>query len=216
MSRLDYVTISIVVICLIALGFLVYKTIGLMTADTSKKQPLTEQTVEEDTGTDTYDQVDSLATDDLDDDDVTGILDDPNDDISQDDLAQDGADLESTTSSDYTADDEYESNSGGNTSEDEASSDTYTDDTPVEPTRPASYDEGQYMVLAGSYRQQVNAENQVKKLKSNGFENARVAKFNNSTYAVALVDRFANVSDARMLVSELRNRGFEAFVKKQE
>ena len=52
MSRLDYVTISIVVICLIALGFLVYKTIGLLAGDKPQATEPIEYTNSEDTAAD--------------------------------------------------------------------------------------------------------------------------------------------------------------------
>lgn len=204
MSRLDYVTISIVVICLIALGFLVYKTIGLMTTDPAKKKQQTEQAANTDTeDPNTYEDTDSLLTEDLDDDEVSGVLDDPDDDTSEDELPEDAADLETENTpdpiDDTSTDDAVEEN------QDEA-----------EPSRPASYSSGDYLVLAGSFRQMANAENQVKKLKSNGFENAQVTKFNKSTYAVALVDRFPNRSDAEALVDQLQRRGFEARVQKQK
>lgn len=203
MSRLDYVTISIVVICLIALGFLVYKTIGLMTADPSQKKQQTEQTTDDSGDADTYNDVDSLASEDLDDDEVTGILDDPNDDTSEDELPEDASDLETEDTS-APIEDDTETDAADDAAEVEA------------PTRPASYDSGAYLVLAGSFRQEINADNQVKKLKANGFDNARVTKFNKSAYAVALVDRFDSRSEANALVKELEGKGFEALVKKQK
>ena len=209
MSRLDYVTISIVVICLIALGFLVYKTIGLMTADPAKKKQQTEQLADDSGVADTYEEVDSLSTEDLDDDEVTGVLDDPESDISEDDLAEDAADLNDggTTSDEDYSDDEYDDATTKSTEEEEPE--------PI-PATPASYESGEYMVLAGSYRLESNAANQVNKLKGSGFNNARVAKFNKSTFAVALVDRFDSRSDADALVRQLKDKGFDAFVKRQK
>lgn len=201
MSRLDYVTISIVVICLIALGFLVFKTIGLMTADPAKKKEQTEQLADDSGVADTYEDVDSLSGEDLDDDEISGVLDDPNSDTSEDDLAQDASDLETEDTSDRVTDDEPAD------TEDEYIAQNET---------PTSYKSGTFMVLAGSYRQEVNAENQVKKLKAKGFDNARVAKFNNSAFAVALVDRFDSRSDADALVRSLKDKGFDSFVKQQE
>ena len=202
MSRLDYVTISIVVICLIALGFLVFKTIGLMTADPAKKKQQTTQLADDSDVADTYEDIDSLSTEDLDDDEVTGVLDDPESDISEDDLAEDAADL----------------NAGGTTSDEDYSDDkeeetrTYDDDDKdeeaVAPARPASYNSGKYLVIAGSFSKKIGAERRVKELKSEGFNNARVGKLN-AAYAIALVDQFDSKSKAQELMQEVKNKGFE-------
>ncbi len=76
---------------------------------------------------------------------------------------------------------------------------------------------GDYMVLAGTFSVVQNAENHVSNLRSKGYSNARVERFDRGAYAVVLVDRFANESAARKLVGELRNQhGIDSYVKLKE
>ncbi len=71
------------------------------------------------------------------------------------------------------------------------------------------------MVLAGSYKQKVNATNQVNKLKKLGYDDASVEIFNSGALAVALVDRFDSYSEANALKKELESKGFDVFIKKK-
>lgn len=72
------------------------------------------------------------------------------------------------------------------------------------------------MVVAGSFSMRHNAEAQVKKLKQLGYDNARVEIFNGGALATALVDRFSNYDRAKNLVTELKGKGVDCFVKKKE
>ncbi len=73
--------------------------------------------------------------------------------------------------------------------------------------------EGRYMVLAGSFTQRANADRLVKKLRSKGYENARVELFDRGKYAVILVDRFDNLDEARELQQRLKADGVDSYVK---
>ncbi|NJL74714.1 MAG: SPOR domain-containing protein [Saprospiraceae bacterium] len=74
--------------------------------------------------------------------------------------------------------------------------------------------EGDYMVLAGSFSIRENADNHVKNLKKLGYANARVEVFDRGSYAVVLVDRFETESAARKLISELKSKhNIESFLK---
>ena len=68
------------------------------------------------------------------------------------------------------------------------------------------------MVIAGSYRQRTNADNQVAKLRKMGYDQARVELFDRGSYAVVLVNRFNAYGDAKRLVSELSGKGIDAMV----
>ncbi|MCB0639658.1 MAG: SPOR domain-containing protein, partial [Lewinella sp.] len=72
---------------------------------------------------------------------------------------------------------------------------------------------GRYLVIAGTYRQRVNADNMVTRLKRMGYNDAEVELFDHGTYAVVIVNRYSSLSRADQLSTELKNKGVEAFVK---
>ena len=202
MSRLDYVTISIVVICLIALGFLVYKTIGLLAGDKPQAIEPIEYTNPDDTAAD--DEYDLEEGETLSDDyEEGGPASD--EDLDDDDLS---------SSEDYELIDDEEPVS----SDDDYEEDSSEDDADYEEaaTSTQSIASGNYLVVAGTYRQKINAENQVRKLKRAGFDESRVASFNRGAYAVALVGSHDSRSDAIAQVDQLKDKGFSAFVKTKE
>jgi len=74
---------------------------------------------------------------------------------------------------------------------------------------------GAYLVVAGTFRQMINAEQELAKLKAKGYDNASIAKFNNSAYASLIVDRFDNSAEAKQYVKSLKNKGMDAYVHKK-
>lgn len=74
---------------------------------------------------------------------------------------------------------------------------------------------GDYLVIAGSFRQRMNAELQATRLRNMGFNNARIELFNRGAYAVVLVDRFSEIADAQTLANELSAKGVEARIQKK-
>ncbi len=82
-------------------------------------------------------------------------------------------------------------------------------------TEYGSNPEGQYMVVAGTYRQMINAETELKKLKKLGYDNATIAKFNKSTYASLIVDRFASSSEAYKYMNTLKAKGMDVYVHRK-
>ncbi len=74
---------------------------------------------------------------------------------------------------------------------------------------------GPYLVVAGTFRQMINAEQELAKLKKKGYDNASIAKFNNSAYASLIVDRFNTSSEAKQYVKSLKNKGMDAYVHKK-
>ena len=75
--------------------------------------------------------------------------------------------------------------------------------------------DGRYMVVAGTYRQLINAETELKKLKKLGYDNATIAKFNNSTYASLIVDRFSSSSAAYKYMNTLKAKGLDVYVHRK-
>lgn len=205
MSRLDLITIAIVIVCLGALGYLVYKIVNLM------NPPEKETTAIEDSYVDPI--VEDTTYTDWDDEAATGG-----------DVDLDDADLASNVS-----DEAAQGYEGGSYDDNEL--DKGTDEVAEKPTSASSSDgdsgsaatsydntssstnAGKYMVIAGSYRQKVNANNQVSKLRNLGYNKSRVESFNRGSYAVVLVDRFSSYSQAKALVKKLAGNGVEAMVK---
>ena len=74
---------------------------------------------------------------------------------------------------------------------------------------------GAYVVLAGSFRQLLNAEGQVKKLKKAGFAESKVMKSTGGAYAMAIVGRRASRADAEELMRTVQRKGFDVRVVKQ-
>ncbi len=74
---------------------------------------------------------------------------------------------------------------------------------------------GDYLVVAGTFRQMINAEQELAKLKNKGYDNASIAKFNNSAYASLIVDRFNTSAEAKQYVKSLKSKGMDAYVHKK-
>lgn len=94
--------------------------------------------------------------------------------------------------------------------EDEDETDTTTPNTVGEPNGT-----GRYLVIAGSFRQRVGAEQRVSGLKKAGFKESTVQKFNRGTYAVALAGQSDRFSEAKKLADEIVKAGFEAQVMRR-
>lgn len=193
MSRLDYVTIGIVVVCVIALAFLLYKTTNIFGGGT--EQAAVPQNIYEDTTA-----IDPYAYDDY--SDTSAIL--PATD-------EDPDDKEVKTYEDETSTADQSESKTGKTRE--------IPSTPVETeattTGGASTREGDYLVLAGAFKEKVNAQTEASRLRKLGYAHAEVSPFNRGTFAVVLVDRFVDVADARKLVNELKAKGVEAYVQEK-
>ncbi|PHN05336.1 SPOR domain-containing protein [Flavilitoribacter nigricans] len=221
MSRLDWFTILIVGICVIALGFLVYKTVQLMGND----QPDLDRSEIADDPTDrnehqmAYESSGSARTDDA----TTPGADDQ--DLDDDELPYDPQEVEAPQGEEVstpeppksTTTKSSESSSASKTASEPRSQPTASSTTPKGGT-PTSYSSssGDFMVVAGSFSMRQNAETQVKKLKQLGYDNARVEIFNGGALATALVDRFDNYDRAKNLVTELKGKGVDCFVKRKE
>ncbi len=72
--------------------------------------------------------------------------------------------------------------------------------------------EGEYLVIAGSFRQVSNAQSRVAALREAGFSATEMSKFDRGTYAVALVSRSDDYTEAITTAGRVRAAGFEAKV----
>lgn len=103
-----------------------------------------------------------------------------------------------------------------------------TSTTVQRPARPATEDattttatkrdirKGEYHVIAGSFRQEVFAQQRVKELKRDGFSSAYVGYTNRGAYAVAVAGSSSSLSSARDISSRVRQKGYDNFVKRGE
>lgn len=186
MSRTDYLTLGIVVICIAALAFLIYKIVSLPSdapSDTSLEAANPAPMEADTSGYYTYDTVGDSE-------------------IESDSIGDDVDDEGEFTAIDDVPD------SGNNPSVSGSSK------TP-EPKADPVVSEGDYMVLAGSFTIKSHAEAAVRNLQKKGYANASVEIFDRGKYAVALVDRFGVEAEAAELVKKLRQQGFDAQVYKK-
>lgn len=202
MSRLDYVTIAIVGICIIAILFLVYKMTNVFNGD--KAKPATE-----------------IAADstDAEDEDVYDYEIDENVDSTGDAKGNTSTDKAPTTKP---ATSTTETTASSAPAEDDAavpvtktpsSTKSSTAATTTDAEENTDYSEGNYLVLAGSFTLKSGAEAQVKKLNKLGYDNAKMEIFDRGKYAVVVVDRFDNMADAERLVKKLSGNSIKSYVK---
>lgn len=201
MSKLDTFTVFMVGLCLVALSYLVYKTIKLR--ELKKEIPTSvitpEDTTEKTTAStikfdDEGNIIDPKTADeaDLDDDQVNvgnGTLVEEEEAAPAEEEAEKPSEKIASNPAEEKVPDNFEKTSSSST--------------------------GNYLVLAGSFKQKANAEAQVKRLKKLGFDDALVTSFNGGALAVALVGRFDNSAAANKLASQLEAKGVDAFVKRK-
>ncbi|MGK0365372.1 MAG: cell division septation protein DedD [Saprospiraceae bacterium] len=75
-------------------------------------------------------------------------------------------------------------------------------------TQVAKTSEGKFMVLIGSYTQMISAERMLRNVRSKGYRSAKIEKFNHGKYARVLVGRRKTLNNARDLQAELLDDGF--------
>lgn len=74
---------------------------------------------------------------------------------------------------------------------------------------------GEYLVLAGAFRQMINAEDMLRQVRRKGYSTAEIGLFNRGAFAAVVVDRFPTDGEAEQLAFELRNKGIDAYVQKK-
>lgn len=204
MSRLDYITILIVIVGIVALSYLIYKIYQNNSAQNSRISRVEEtydpnQSTDDETATypseDDYNNSITPQDEEYYDEDGSGYQESTQE---TDPLTQEDYDNTTTTAENETFDETQRNNSFDNSS-----------------STASSY--GDYMVIAGTFTIKQNAENQVKKLKDLGYPNASMHIFDRGAYAVVIVDRFDDYNSANRLKNELVNdRNVEAIVQKKQ
>lgn len=218
MSRLDVITIAIVVICLAALGYLVYKIAGLYRTE-EPATPLTEAYGNEDapdeqTYTDWDDEVAASGDDvDLDDDELGSYADTDEAETTDGSSSYDESEMDKGTGiAEGSQDDDDEPEENTSTSSNGSNSSSGSSSAAAANQANSS---GQYMVIAGQFRQRSNADSYASKLRGMGYNNTQVKLFDRGSFAVVLVDRFDSYSSAKRLVDELTGKGVDAIVDRQ-
>lgn len=212
MSRLDYITMAIVAICILAIVFLVYKMTDLFGGNSDG---------------DTIENTDGIV--ELE-DDTYDLENDPKEDLSGG-ASTDGTTAPaggSTTTTTTPATTNPSTNpptaTGGSTEPRPKPSSTPIVEGDEEEnagstsgSSQSSYNtSGKYMVIAGTFTQKALANQEAARLRGKGYENAKVEIFDKGKYAVVLVDRFNNMSDAERLTQKLQKDGVKAIVKTKQ
>lgn len=195
MSKLDILTIVVVVVGIFALGILIYQIV--------QNNELTQNTPasaieEQQDPYDGYDEDPGYPSNSYE------------DNTSDDYYDQDGAGYDETQKDGYTADDNSNDEAYSGFDDGTVQKDNYSSN---------SSSEGRYMVISGSFKQRANAENHAANLQKLGYSNAAMHIFDRGAYAVVLVDRFDNLNEANQLKERLKSEhSIESYVlpKKME
>lgn len=181
MSRLDYLTIGIIAIIVLAVLYLVYKMTNLFQSDALRTPAPTEQAAEPPTY-DYYDEpYDSLVADTL---------------FAEDEM---GYDESGDAYTDANAEDPHVADA-------DAPEYAYEDEHGHMDAEAA----GDYFVLAGTFAIRENADRMVAQLHRMGYTDARVGVFNAGRFAAAIICCYTTPQAARETAAQLMAEGIEA------
>ena len=111
---------------------------------------------------------------------------------------------------------EYENDEDEITDEDEDDHDVEEADDPVVTSSSSGTADGKYLVVSGSFLGEINAEREVKRLKSMGYDEAEVVVFDFSQYHTVCVKRTNSLSEARGIKNQLGTKhNIEAYVHRK-
>ena len=195
MSKIDYITIAVVVICISLLGLVFWKVADLN---------WTEENIQE---TEEYVQVDDVE-------EAAPFLDE-NYDVT-DFVAEDSASVSIETTPVVVPEDEK-------IKEKVISKEPVIETKPVKATEkvetipPINTLKEEYLVWGGSFSTRLGAEEEQAKFKKLGYNKAEVSLFDKGKYAVVIVGRYPTQAQAQALVNELRSKhNISAIAKKKK
>jgi len=195
MSKIDYITIAVVVICISLLGLVFWKVADLN---------WTEENIQE---TEEYVQVDDVE-------EAAPFLDE-NYDVT-DFVAEDSASVSIETTPVVVPEEEK-------TKEKVISKEPVIETKPVKATEkvetvpPVNTLKEEYLVWGGSFSTRLGAEEEQAKFKKLGYNKAEVSLFDKGKYAVVIVGRYPTQAQAQALVNELRSKhNISAIAKKKK
>jgi cell division protein FtsN len=195
MSKIDYITIAVVVICISLLGLVFWKVADLN---------WTEENIQE---TEEYVQVDDVE-------EAAPFLDE-NYDVT-DFVPEDSASVPIETTPVVVPEEEK-------TKEKVISKEPVIETKPVKATEkvetipPVNTLKEEYLVWGGSFSTRLGAEEEQAKFKKLGYNKAEVSLFDKGKYAVVIVGRYPTQAQAQALVNELRSKhNISAIAKKKK
>lgn len=210
MSRLDIFTIAVVVICVAAIVFLLYRTTDLFKSKDALTEPQNTESLYEDDGTTGDDYSDDPYYSDTTASEFDFLSDTTEEAAPASTTTKPATTPPATTTKPATT-------TTAPATKPSAPAATKPAPAPAESKPLENIDEmsssgGNYLVLAGAFTVMSNAEAHAKRVEKMGFPGARVALFNKGKYATVLVDRFESKSEASALVNRLTEKGVEAYV----
>jgi cell division protein FtsN len=195
MSKIDYITIAVVVICISLLGLVFWKVADLNWAEENIQE--TEESVR-------VDDVEEAAP----------FLDE-NYDVT-DFVPEDSASVPIETTPVVVPEEEK-------TKEKVISKEPVIETKPVKATEkvetipPVNTLKEEYLVWGGSFSTRLGAEEEQAKFKKLGYNKAEVSLFDKGKYAVVIVGRYPTQAQAQALVNELRSKhNISAIAKKKK
>lgn len=75
---------------------------------------------------------------------------------------------------------------------------------------------GQFLLVAGNYSVESNAQQMISKLKRMGYNNAEIVQFDNSNFSTVVASRFNDYDKATAAKGTLVARGIDCYVHKQK
>jgi hypothetical protein len=192
MSRLDFFTIFVVAICILAIIFLIFKATQLANGDGISVPENTSSVADAD---------DFDEDEDLYDSDGAEIVTDTNTDELGGSANSDEDGMTSAGEADTDNEDAEEEDTMGDL--DEAEAEVISTEASL----------GKYLVIAGTFKIKSGAQTLARQLRNAGYSNAKSSIFDRGTYAIVLVDRFDSQSEANALASKLKSSGIEAYVQ---
>ncbi|MFT4758227.1 MAG: cell division septation protein DedD [Paraglaciecola sp.] len=201
MSRLDFFTIFVVAICILAIIFLIFKATQLANGDGISVPENTSSVADAD---------DFDEDEDLYDSDGAEIVTDTNTDELGGSANSDEDGMTSAGEADTDNEDAEEEDTMGDLDEAEAETPVISREPEVISTEASL---GKYLVIAGTFKIKSGAQTLARQLRNAGYSNAKSSIFDRGTYAIVLVDRFDSQSEANALASKLKSSGIEAYVQ---
>lgn len=214
-SKFDFVSVIIVAACILALIFLIYKTINMYNQNKASQTNNIEQTTGENGETDLYDKdggTYKFDDEDIEVDEGAKADADGGDDMDDDNSSSGNSSTDGNTTGGSSSSGNSTSSGSKDTKGTGATSGSNSSNTNTRPTTSYTNSGGRYLVVAGSFRQEAYANSHAAKLRRMGYDDTRVSIFNKGAYASVLVDRFSDRGDANALARELENKGIDALV----
>ncbi len=224
MSRIDYLTVGLVALCMAALIFLVYKYVNLGNQPAKPPTAVFEEPKpgsSEDVAPIAAPADEKPAIDSPKVNDAKPLADNtpPTSSKEEDKTKSSGVSTDKTEANNKASTPDTKANAAQTTPSPSPAPEKTTPapkPTPAPATttsssKPATVP-GKYMVIAGSYKEIRFAKEMLVKIRKMGYRKAQIEKFNRGAYATILVDRFYSEKPARKMVADLKFNAIDAMM----